>query len=130
MLINEDQECITDPLVYMEVILLFRRLKGLLKKRYSRTCAITLAARIKPPCNLISWLMSLDVKDVNGLKYKTIAKQLMKNKLPETLLKKVRDVSYQSLFEILFFFIFMCKITNYVKNISSNMLVLCPKLYW
>lgn len=93
---EDHHEFVTDPLIYMEIILLFRRLKALVLNRYKEKYNI-LVTKIKPPSNLISWLASLDVNGyspyLKKLKYKKIAQQLMKKALPESFIKKIRYVS-------------------------------------
>ncbi|GBN48235.1 hypothetical protein AVEN_169705-1, partial [Araneus ventricosus] len=66
---------ISEPTAYVKSLMLFRRLKNSVEDEVAKASVISTASKIKPPSNLASWLLSLEISvDVN----KSIADQLFK----------------------------------------------------
>ncbi|KFM67750.1 hypothetical protein X975_17604, partial [Stegodyphus mimosarum] len=89
-LLKELQEHTDNPVTYVKLILLFRRLKILLKDNFDKTSVLSRAARIKPPPNILAWLSSLNISYFNGMKFKLIPKQLIGKKVPKDAIEKLR----------------------------------------
>ncbi|CAL1269505.1 unnamed protein product [Larinioides sclopetarius] len=66
---------ISEPVVYVKTLMLFRRLKNYTEDEVAKASLISTASRIKPPQKLASWLSSLEISvDVS----KSIVDQLFK----------------------------------------------------
>ncbi|GFR17312.1 uncharacterized protein TNCT_521051 [Trichonephila clavata] len=88
-----DQNTTKEPIEYLKVILLFRRLNALVKKDPVWNAEISLAvAKVKAPASLKSWLRAHNFEMLWDVKSKMILNKLMRKSLDKAILRRLQEV--------------------------------------
>ncbi|XP_035213201.1 protein PF14_0175-like [Stegodyphus dumicola] len=88
VLCKESIESISEPVIYLKIIMLFRRLKIFFESEVGKVAITTIAEKIKPPSNVINLLSIFNI-DTSKMSLQNTTKQLLEGKFPNSFYKEL-----------------------------------------